>query len=131
MPKVLAWFITFNFINIAWVFFRAKEWDDALKVLGGMFGLNNIVLPGILSNRLSFLNQFGVDFGNPFGDIPAGYSLLVWLLLGCIVVLGFRNSMELLRTFKVNMYHVLFVIFALFVSFFHIQRYSEFIYFNF
>jgi D-alanyl-lipoteichoic acid acyltransferase DltB (MBOAT superfamily) len=36
MPKIVAWFITFNFINIAWVFFRAKEWDDALKVLEGM-----------------------------------------------------------------------------------------------
>ena len=36
MPKLLAWFITFNFINVAWVFFRAKEWDDAIKVLKGM-----------------------------------------------------------------------------------------------
>ncbi|PTB83503.1 MBOAT family protein, partial [Sulfurovum lithotrophicum] len=42
MPKILAWFVTFNFINIAWVFFRAKEWDDALKVLGGMVGLSYI-----------------------------------------------------------------------------------------
>ncbi|MDH4945508.1 MBOAT family protein, partial [Sulfurimonas sp. C5] len=33
MNSILAWFITFNFINIAWVFFRAKEWDDAIKVL--------------------------------------------------------------------------------------------------
>ena len=131
MPKILAWFITFNFINIAWVFFRAKEWDDALKVLGGMFSLDNIVLPEILSNRLSFLNQFDVHFANPFIDIHTGYYLLIWLLLGCVVALGFRNSMELLRTFKVNMYHVLFVVFALFMSFFHIQRYSEFIYFNF
>ena len=37
MPKILAWFITFNFINIAWIFFRAKEWNDAIKVLKGMF----------------------------------------------------------------------------------------------
>ena len=27
-----AWFITFNFINISWVFFRAREWEDAIKV---------------------------------------------------------------------------------------------------
>ena len=39
LNKFVAWFITFNFVNIAWVFFRAKEWDDALKVLKGMFGL--------------------------------------------------------------------------------------------
>ncbi len=40
MPKVLAWFITFNFINIAWVFFRAKEWSDAVMVLRGMFTIS-------------------------------------------------------------------------------------------
>ena len=42
MNTVLAWFITFNFVNIAWVFFRAKEWDDALKVLSGMMGVNGV-----------------------------------------------------------------------------------------
>lgn len=41
MNSMLAWFITFNFVNIAWVFFRAKEWDDALKVLDGMFFWSN------------------------------------------------------------------------------------------
>ncbi len=40
MNSILAWVITFNFINISWVFFRAKEWDDALKVISGMFGLS-------------------------------------------------------------------------------------------
>lgn len=35
--KIVAWFITFNFVNFSWVFFRAKDWDDAFKVLNGMF----------------------------------------------------------------------------------------------
>jgi len=47
MPKILAWFITFNFINIAWVFFRAKEWDDAIKVLQGMFNVNALSFTNI------------------------------------------------------------------------------------
>lgn len=42
MPKILAWFVTFNFINIAWVFFRAKDWDSAIKVLNGMFSIGSI-----------------------------------------------------------------------------------------
>jgi len=40
-----AWLITFNFVNIAWVFFRAKEWDDAVRVLGAIFSLDNIIYP--------------------------------------------------------------------------------------
>ncbi|WP_156961485.1 MBOAT family O-acyltransferase, partial [Sulfurospirillum arsenophilum] len=45
MNKYLAWFITFNFINLTWIFFRAKEWSDAVKVLKGMLGLHGVVLP--------------------------------------------------------------------------------------
>ena len=44
MPKVLAWFITFNFVNIAWVFFRATTWDDAIKILTSMLGFNGFIL---------------------------------------------------------------------------------------
>ncbi|MDN5089969.1 MBOAT family O-acyltransferase, partial [Aliarcobacter butzleri] len=45
MNKILAWFITFNFINITWIFFRAKDFESAMKVLGSMFSFDNVVLP--------------------------------------------------------------------------------------
>ena len=37
LNKFIAWFITFNFINITWVFFRAKEFEDAINILQAMF----------------------------------------------------------------------------------------------
>ncbi len=37
LPTVVAWLVMFNFVNITWVFFRAKTMDDALRVLRGMF----------------------------------------------------------------------------------------------
>ncbi len=52
----LAWFITFNFINIGWVFFRAKEWDDAIKVLNGMFNFDSNLDINIL--QLSYISIF-------------------------------------------------------------------------
>jgi hypothetical protein len=131
MPKVLAWFITFNFINIAWVFFRAKDWESALKVLDGMFSLDNLVLPGLLVNKLSFLQNYGIQFGHTFSHLNTNSLLVFWLFLGYILVLGFKNSMQLLSEFKVNIYYALFIVLSLVISFFHIQRYSEFIYFNF
>ncbi len=38
----VAWLITFNFVNIAWIFFRAKEWSDATNILKGMFFINDV-----------------------------------------------------------------------------------------
>ena len=54
MPDFLAWFLTFNFVNAAWVFFRARTWEDALKVLSGMVGLNGFTLPSSWLRSLDF-----------------------------------------------------------------------------
>ena len=43
IPSFAAWFITFNFVNMAWVFFRAQEWKDAINVLAAMFGQTQLL----------------------------------------------------------------------------------------
>ncbi len=44
MPNFVAWFITFNFINICLVFFRSKSFPDALIMLKSMFVIDEVVL---------------------------------------------------------------------------------------
>ena len=34
----MAWLLTFLFVNVAWVFFRAGTVEQALALLGGLFG---------------------------------------------------------------------------------------------
>ncbi|WP_050419092.1 MBOAT family O-acyltransferase [Bradyrhizobium tropiciagri] len=41
MPTILAWLLTFNFVNIAWVFFRAKDMTSARRILSGMADLGD------------------------------------------------------------------------------------------
>jgi alginate O-acetyltransferase complex protein AlgI len=36
LPAWLAWFVTFNVVCIAWVFFRAPNLDTAFEILGGI-----------------------------------------------------------------------------------------------
>lgn len=99
MNAILAWFITFNFVNIAWVFFRAKEWDDAIKVLSSMFSLDNIVLPEFLASKLSFLRQYGIEYGGWVSNLESngGKILIPWLLAGFILILLFKNSNSFLK----------------------------------
>ena len=140
MPAILAWFITFNFVNIAWVFFRAKEWKDALKVLRGMFGQSGIVLPQQLHNQLSFIPSSDTTvFGRVTEHIMGGATLMGWLAAAFVIVLYFPNSNEKFRYPKLNdlailttknavWYSILFMFSLLYMS---ISAYSEFIYFNF
>ena len=129
----LAWFITFNFVNIAWVFFRAKEWDDAVKVLGGMFSLENVVLPNPLANKLIFLKSYGIEFGGWVANIDAdgGKFLIPWLFVAFILILFFKNSMEKWKEFKLNYKTLVLTFICLVAGLLSLNKVSEFLYFNF
>ncbi|MCG3677394.1 MBOAT family protein, partial [Aliarcobacter butzleri] len=109
--------ITFNFINITWIFFRAKDFESAMKVLKGMFSLDNVVL----TKKLIF-----VDIGAKFNDI------IILFIVVLILVLGFKNSMYF-NKYKFNIWALIFIIVSLNISFFMMEHsiISEFLYFNF
>jgi len=116
MNKFLAWFITFNFINISLVFFRAKGWDDAIKVLTGMVKFNQDV------------------------NLQVNYSILVFVLLSTVIVFFIKNTNQLLHQehlFKdsTTMIHLRIIYFAILflisILYMSISEYTEFIYFNF
>ena len=130
----LAWLITFNFINIAWIFFRAKEWDDAIKVLSSMFSVNDIVLPKVIFPLLGFLEDYGVVFGFFYGNITnfgvSNYTVL-WLFLGFMLLLLCKNSIEKLKYFHLNYKTAFFIAFLFTAGLIGLNSVSEFLYFNF
>ena len=127
----LAWFITFNFVNVAWIFFRAKEWDDAIKVLGGMFSLNNIVLPNFLSSKFLFLSIYGIKFGEFIKSIRGDNLTFFWIMSAFILILFFKNSMEKWKEFRTSLFSFLITMILLIVSLGVANEFSEFLYFNF
>jgi len=127
----VAWLITFNFINISWVFFRAKEWDDAVKVLGSMFSLSNIVLPRLLQSKLAFLKEYNISFGGFIDAIGGDYFTPIWLVFAFGGVLICKNSFQLLERFKPTNITIFFVSGIFVYSIFCMYEVSEFLYFNF
>jgi len=130
MNTLLAWFITFNFINISWVFFRAKDFTDALKVLKSMF-FGEFILPDKYAAKLSFLSDFGIGFGRVFGDISGKDKTLYFILGGLLFVTAFKNSSYWLENFKPTYRNMLFFIIISIYSLLNIHKLSEFLYFNF
>jgi hypothetical protein len=131
MNKVFAWFITFNFINATWVFFRAKTWDDAIKVLRGMCGLTEIRLPSFLAGKLSFLHDRGITFGENLVVIKAeGYT--VWMLAAALVaVLVLKNSNEMVGRFRPDWRSAAFAAIVATYTIFNLSKVTQFIYFQF
>ncbi|MDD5210795.1 MAG: MBOAT family protein [Sulfuricurvum sp.] len=117
MNALLAWFITFNFINISWIFFRAKEWNDAVKVLYGMFGLNGM-------EDFSELLDFG------------GLSTMSLFTMAIVFFIGFssfftKNSNQMVNSLRLTNASILFGVFLMCVGILHLNKISTFLYFNF
>jgi len=121
LNTILAWFITFNFLNISWIFFRAKEWDDALKVLYGMINFNSINFTNINSLHLNIsylINYIRSD------DIVYLYLFIVFILI------FLKNSYEIINK-KQNIINIVFYSILFIISILSLNKASEFLYFNF
>jgi D-alanyl-lipoteichoic acid acyltransferase DltB (MBOAT superfamily) len=127
----LAWFITFNFINIAWVFFRAKDWNDAIKILGSMFSSDGFILSAHLEKNFSFLREYGIEFGRYYEGINGDDPTALWILAGFIIVLFLKNSIEYIDNFKPNYKTALVSGIAFVGGVLSLNKVSEFLYFNF
>lgn len=127
LPAWLGWFVTFNFVNATWVFFRAQDLDAAFKVLRGMINFGAV-------SQWSGIGQLQAAVAHPLLD-PA--LLPAVFVLACALVLLPRNSTgrwlaagawRQATSARVLGYGLLA---ALALTTLLASPYSEFIYFNF
>jgi len=130
MPKILTWFITFNFINIAWIFFRAKEWDDAQKVLLGMLNVSSIdTQVNIMENIYKITIM---DFINIQDTTPTSIATFCFITLLFLVALFGKNTIELKEYFLKYPKTTAFMGAVAFTfAIYNLNNASEFLYFNF
>jgi D-alanyl-lipoteichoic acid acyltransferase DltB (MBOAT superfamily) len=99
MPKWLAWLLTFNFINITWIFFRAKTIDDALRIIRGMLDINslfNLPISSVPTNNLAW-GGWLLDYLLKW--LPVGLAVNIICFTVVVVGLGIisqKNSFELM-----------------------------------
>ena len=135
----LAWLITFNFINIAWVFFRAEEWEDAIRIIEGMTNFSNVIVSNtFVSIYDSTVSSVLGIFTPALGGVNDKHFLFYfdtyfYIAASLLIVLRFSNSNQL--TDKINIKYLnvvcsvfLFSFSLLFISY---KKSEVFIYFNF
>lgn len=100
---VLCWILTFNFVNIAWIFFRAENIQGACNLLKGMFG-GVVVLPQVLESKLGFLHTWeihgvGIRFENWFGTSTIDTLLMILgILFGFVICLLSKSTLKLFKS---------------------------------
>ncbi|EAJ9148448.1 MBOAT family protein [Campylobacter coli] len=119
--KIFVWFITFNFINITWVFFRSENLSGAISILKAMLGITWVELP------------YKFKAGLLFKKIDGNDKMVGFILVSFIICLCLRNSTQMLDNFKPNIKNSFIVMFLFYIALITLcaTPYTEFIYFNF
>ncbi len=115
LPYGLAWGMTFLFLMITWVFFRARTMADAFTVLRAMVGISQqpFRVPDLVGSGTS-----------------AAMSALV-VVAALVIVAAKKNSNVLVATFEPDWRTAVFAGSALALAIFQLARVSPFLYFNF
>lgn len=131
MSKWVGLMLTFNFINITWVFFRAEDISSVSRVLTGMLGINGFVVPVVLEDKLFFSSQNGFEFGGWLYNINGGLSTLGFILVGFVIIFLLKNSQEMASNMRASRAELTFAMVAFFFAFVNLGMPSDFLYFNF
>lgn len=111
----LGWFLTFQFVNFAWIFFRAEDFSQACQIVSAMMTL-----------------PMQWSWQTPHVETQGWHIVALWLGIGLAVVVGTKNTNEWCEIFP--RYRKLFMVIAslaFFYAFLLLNQPSEFIYFNF
>lgn len=98
LPTWLAWFVTFFFVNITWVFFRANTLDDATRLLHSMFdirSMNDLSVAGVPTSSLAW---GGVLSDRLIEILPIGLIANIaplTMITIAFVIIRRKNSFEL------------------------------------
>lgn len=131
LPKGLRWILTFGFINIAWVFFRAPRLYDAAALLraaaGSLKPPDSWLLEGVFSKEVLAV-QMLLPVVKPWTD-----TVLLFALFGAamLFVLWPRNTIERMEDFKPTVWRCLSLALLLAWTILSFTGVTTFIYSNF
>lgn len=135
LHPVLSWCITFLFVNLTWVIFRAGSVSEALHFFQRLFSMEIYgTILGPLADTFNFTDiRFWVDLLLPAS--LSGYFPKVMFALSFVMVLPIlvfsRNAYQYAESFRPNRFHLVVTFVLLTLCIMSFAGVSTFLYFNF
>ncbi len=132
LHPALSWIITFTFVNLMWIFFRAESMGDAISILSTIAegDITGGIHPELVSSFLSAeWNFLAIVF-----TVVKEYEHLIligYIILLLIAVLGAKNVHERTQALKPKVSSAILVAILLTLCIMSFSGVSTFLYFNF
>lgn len=136
MYKPIAWFITFMFVNISWVFFRSESFGQASTILSNMFTISNMRNISLEQLPLNDLSRYGQIAGWVAKNISYGiaaYSSVFIMSAIALLCCSLKNSQEIIIGQRIGYFKIVILAFISSLAV-YLSLHSEsavFLYFNF
>ncbi|ESS59576.1 MBOAT, membrane-bound O-acyltransferase family protein [Enterobacter cloacae S611] len=101
MYKPLAWMITFLYVHIAWVFFRAHTVQDAMNIITAMFNIDSARAISVSAIPITNMTLLGVNADVLLAALPVGlvgYSMQIAAIACAFCIVSSKNALEIVRT---------------------------------
>lgn len=125
IPKVISWFITFFFVNAAWILFRAGSFGTAKNMLARLFSNQWGCLQAEVSDTFSNYITKNIPF------VPEWGIAVVYIAVGLGIVLLGRNLYERAEEECISIKSGTAVIVLLILSILSLTGVSNYVYANF
>lgn len=131
IPRCINWFVTFLFVSVTWVFFRADSIGQAMEFLSQLVSFDfgpinaNILAAFELPELVFMLKQIHL------GSMAPKLLLAGFFAAAMVLMLGMKNAYEWMGRFKPTLLNMLVISFLLMWCVFSFAGISTFLYFNF
>ncbi|MBE6649315.1 MAG: MBOAT family protein [Ruminococcaceae bacterium] len=130
LHPALNWIITFSFVNLMWVFFRADSMNDAFCVVKKLCIADFGVVPKEFISTVITAEWSFISSQISFMANNQGLILMAYLVVSLVIVLGTKNVKERLQSFKPSVFTSLMISFLLVLCIMSFSGVSTFLYFN-
>ena len=135
-PRFIRWFLTFSFVSLAWVFFRANDTKEALSMLGQLFAgglkpLNSELIAACIPTECQLLQWIILKIA-PDLTYYSGCAIWILLVLLALFLASFSKTVkERLAGFAASRKAITVTVILFTWSVLSLSEVAEFIYVNF
>ncbi|UDQ96871.1 MBOAT family protein [Lentisphaerota bacterium WC36G] len=129
LPKAISWLITFNFVNLAWVFFRAESIHQAWFIVKNMFSFEKLSTR-VSNYTVSFFQLSNIKLKDSSLFMDTNVGVMTFIVIALTLSLCFNNLNDKSEKLTSKRYFFCCVMIFLYMLL-SINEISEFIYFKF
>lgn len=131
LHPALNWLITFSFVNIMWVFFRAENFSQALTLLKTLFSWKFTEIDNVFIEMFRLIEFKKILSPLRIETFYPPFLITAFFIVAMVMILGCRNSYEKMQEFKPTRVKLLTSLVLLVWCVFSFTGISTFLYFNF